>query len=279
MPQSQNFTNQPSVKSTFGLDLSNSHHSRSSDYQFRQKKEQVPIFISKSENALPTFKIGETFSNDNYTDIDADDEKDTNSSIQNTESTDVKLTNDVSRVHFEKITNNLLKQLNLSKEESNKNKNLVNALTEKLNNLNKSIHDKNVQQSSIMDENTQNIINFYNQKINDINEVNKDKFKKFEELEETFNNIQRLQSEYYQSHLKQLQNSINLNRSELDELKVNYHQLELWVLALFKEIGSDKNFQIRYKDVIKAMKPPAKKSNLENIYRYLVQYLYEEKDS
>jgi hypothetical protein len=298
------------TKGSFGYDLSNSIHLPSNKQKVDSIKNPNRVLtpktkiitnlqnydISQSENSiheLTTINDIDQYNNNNnnnnnmsITDIDADDEKESSSVYSNIDNPDktIPLANynvdsGSSSTHFENIISSLLKQLDSSRNEALENKQTVEKLTTELNNINSNLIEKNTNNPASSGDNMQNIIKFYTQKINEINTLNKEKTIYFDEVEKTFNNIQQIQSQYYQNNLINLQSLLVSKNKELDELKNDYQQLETWTLTLFKEFGKNSNFAITIENISRALKPPLKRSNLENIYRYLLQYLYSQNEN
>ena len=228
---------------------------------------------------------------DNETYNDADDEKDTGSNTashsasaeSNLGSSDIGERSSIpirSLPEFENIAKSLLQQIQASRSEAKQNRDLAQQLSNDLATVTQSTASRKVSAASDSLHNFENIISFYGKKFEDMDRANKQNLSRMVELEDTFNNIQQFQSNVYQNHLKELDTQISQKNKDLQELRRDYQQLEQWVLALFKEVGdrakswSNHEFILTTNEIARSLKPPVKKSNLEMLYRYLVQFLY-----
>lgn len=202
--------------------------------------------------------------------------------------------------NFYKITNSLFKQLDTCKQEAETSRKIVQSLREELSLLKAKVASKPVDSSFESTPNVEKVMEFYNKKLEQMNETNRKKLLYYTDFEETFNNVQKLQCDVYQRELQSYQRQIKSKDEELKELKSNYFILQQWVITVFKEIGNhancnsngdsmknkrtdnnasidnNKDCVLTAKDISKAIKLPLKTSNLNSLYRYLVQLLYTE---
>lgn len=242
-------------------------------------------------NKKPIITLTKHSINDNETFNDADDEKDSGtntgsncvSADSNLGSSDIGERSSIpikSLPEFEKITKSLLQQLKVSRNEAKQNRDLAQQLSNDLATITRGTSSRKVSTATDALQNFENIISFYGKKFEDMDRANKENLSRMVELENTFNNIQRFQSNVYQNHLKELDSLITQKNEDLQELRREYQQLEQWVLALFKEVGdrakswSNHEFLLTTNEISKSLRPPVKKSNLELLYRYLIQFLY-----
>lgn len=297
-------------KGNFGHDLSNSFSNMSLERGHGKKGEksgvEANVYVHKLSESVPqtdvlykraagggggSVTLPAPAMQDSETYNDADDEKDTGS---NTGSESVSAESELgssdvgerssipirSLPEFEKIAKSLLRQIKASRSEAKQNRDLAQQLSNDLATATQSSAGRKASAASDSLQNFENIISFYGKKFEDMDRASKENVSRMVELEDTFNNIQRFQSSVYQNHLKELDTQISEKNRELHELRRDYQQLEQWVLALFKEVGdrakswSNHEFVLTTNEISKSLKPPVKKSNLEMLYRYLVQFLY-----
>ena len=232
---------------------------------------------NKSSQKSSRIKNRTTVPIENNTTNDADDEKDSMSlNRSNASSSNMPLQLDIEKLQIpqrssyvpENTIKQLLNQLKLKEEELQQSQEAAQIMYEQLSSANV---NANVNSGSIEQE-------FRNQKINLLNEEHSNRILNY------VDNIQKLQCEVYQSELKDLKKQLSSKEDDYNELLANYNQLEVWTLALFKEVGersqtwTNMEFQLSVADLRRYMKPPLKRSNLQHLYRYLVQILYIEDD-
>lgn len=268
-------------RGNFGTDLSNTINNIQSE-----KNSKAPSFANKilnnqsCEDVENNFFIPVKASNDvsigePAMDVDADDEIGSTKSVSSTSTV---------QEEFQKVTDTLLEQVEESYTNVKRSHNITVSLLQELNAFQQTVSQyetKNVKENQ---KKIHDLVNCYIEKVNTINERNSETVNVISNIEETFHYIQSLQSQCYQNNIISLQSKLDSKEEEINDLKQNYLQLELWVLTLFREVInyskiSNNAFKLTIKDIQKSIRCPPKRSNLESIYRYLIQYLYAEEES
>lgn len=216
-------------------------------------------------------KDSSTFQSDESVLDDADDEKETNSMASSNDTKGGSVDN--------RIVDLLSSQVNTKGKNEENSKFSVQRFCsdfEKINDEEQGRKYTFAARSSDLEE----IIQYYNGQLQKINDLAAERLDQFNELEESFNKIQQTQSQVYQNHLQYLQKQLKFKEEEMEDMKRNYTLVEQWVLTLFKELGDciranpSSLVKLSGKQIKKSLQPPVKKTELESIYRYLVQYLY-----
>lgn len=278
---SNNMQSNSTKRGNFGTDLSNTINNIQSE-----KNSKAPSFANKildnqsCEDVENNFFIPVKASNDvslgePAMDVDADDEIGSTKSVSSTSTV---------QEEFQKVTDTLLEQVEESYTNVKRSHNITVSLLQELNAFQQTVSQyetKNVKENQ---KKIHDLVNCYIEKVNTINERNSDTVNVISNIEETFHYIQSLQSQCYQNNIISLQSKLDSKEEEINDLKQNYLQLELWVLTLFREVInyskiSNNAFKLTIKDIQKSIRCPPKRSNLESIYRYLIQYLYAEEES
>lgn len=278
---SNNMQSNSTKRGNFGTDLSNTINNIQSE-----KNSKAPSFANKilnnqsCEDVENNFFIPVKASNDvsigePAMDVDADDEIGSTKSVSSTSTV---------QEEFQKVTDTLLEQVEESYTNVKRSHNITVSLLQELNAFQQTVSQyetKNVKENQ---KKIHDLVNCYIEKVNTINERNSETVNVISNIEETFHYIQSLQSQCYQNNIISLQSKLDSKEEEINDLKQNYLQLELWVLTLFREVInyskiSNNAFKLTIKDIQKSIRCPPKRSNLESIYRYLIQYLYAEEES
>ena len=221
---------------------------------------------------------------------DADDEKDSSSTYSSLDSNAANETSrdKVSKLHIpEKSVNNytqfieqLLSQVAVTNTEANKNRQLVMTLEDQLEKMKSIIRDMEDKEASGKPDGYQEVVKSFSSKLIDLKSLNESYSETLESIQDNFDKVQRIQCDIYQAKLRNLEEQVKLRDEELQQMGADFATLQNWSMALFKELGdrsrswSNLDFKITTQQVAQKIMPPLKKSNLENMYRYVLQFLY-----
>jgi hypothetical protein len=222
---------------------------------------------------------------------DADDEKDsssTYSSLDSNAAANETSRDKVSKLHIpEKSVNNytqlieqLLSQVAVTNTEANKNRQLVMSLEDQLEKMKSIIRDMEDREANGKPDRYREVIKSFSSKLIDLKSFNESYSETLESIQDNFDKVQRIQCDIYQAKLRDLEEQVKLRDEELQQMGADFATLQNWSMALFKELGdrsrswSNLDFKITTQQVAQKIMPPLKKSNLENMYRYVLQFLY-----
>ncbi|TID28566.1 hypothetical protein CANINC_002439 [Pichia inconspicua] len=272
-------------RGSFGTDLSNTINSLQS-----QSISTKPLFVAdkvtkkyeNSENNTCFTQTDEVASIDpsivsskeSTSNVYADDEVESTRSISS---------HDTKQEVFQKMSDTLLQQVEESYNNMKRSQNITLSLLHELNTFQLTMQQSETESAEKCYNEIHDLVALYTEKVNSIIEKNNEKVSVISNIEDTFHYIQSLQSQCYQNNISSLQGELESKETEIYEMKQNYQQLESWVLTVFREIVNyskieNCNFKLSLKDIQKSIKSPPKRSNLEFIYRYLIQYLYADEE-
>lgn len=253
---------------------------RNADTDASKQQSDLKIKRKSPKGKRDSIPIDTTFN-------DADDEQDTVSDSENVGN----ISNDEIGKHvnelkkssereYEKFAESLLKKIEVSENEAKESKKLASHYLSELNEVNR-LSELNKYNQTHINEIMTTLQNKFDACHKLAASRNDEGIHRLNQIEQMFNTIQKMQANVHQQSINSLKMKLKQREFELQEAKKNYAQLEQWVFILFKEIGersktwSNREFMVTTKVIAKVLKPPVKKSDLELIYRYLLQFLYQ----